>query len=205
MSKQKKTNKAPFKATRFRKTKILCLVLLGVFLIIFVLEITNTTHWFHKQKAISGTIPSSGIPSHTTSSSVNTQAKTNSVQPKVDTTAPSSSKVTTPTSSSGNLVSPYGSFVSNHGPTLSNSPSAPSSEQSVCITSPGASCTITFTMDGVIKTLDAKTADSQGAAYWNWDIISAGFTEGSWTINATATSDGQSKTVKDPLVLQVGP
>ena len=114
------------------------------------------------------------------------------------------------TASSGNLnstlVTPYGTFVSNHKPSLRNSVS-PSSEESVCITTPGASCTIIFTnvKDNTNKKLDAKLADNKGTVYWSWDVKEAGFYAGTWKIQAIATSNGQSKSSEDSLGLEVLP
>lgn len=109
-------------------------------------------------------------------------------------------------STGGNLalISPYGSFVSNHHPNLDGSP-APSEEQSVCNTTPGASCYIQFTKEGVTKTLPTETADSNGVVSWSWDINQAGFTTGSWQITAIASLNGQTKTTQDPMSLEVGP
>jgi hypothetical protein len=51
--------------------------------------------------------------------------------------------------------------------------------------------------------LEAKTADSSGSVYWEWDVKEAGFIEGKWTIEAKASSAGQNKTATDDLGLEV--
>lgn len=170
-----------------------------VVLLIASLELTNTTHIFHKQKAVSGTIPSRS-PSKDTSSELKTPNKT----------APSASgfedspKSATATSGSGApLVAPYGTFVSNHKPSLSGSDGVPSQEQSVCITTPGANCYIVFTQGNVTKRLESKTADSKGAVYWDWDVKEAGLTEGTWIITATSILNGEGKSTKDNLALVI--
>lgn len=179
------------------------LFIVAAIIVLAVLEATNTTHLLHKQKATSGVIPSSSNqPSG--SSSQNSAGGSSKTAPNTDTAGSPSSKDTNPTkTSNGPLVAPFGSFVSNHRPSLSGTGGVPSEEQSVCNTTPGAQCYITFTSGGVVKTLEAKTADSQGAVYWSWDVKTAGFTEGSWTINATASLNGQTNSTKDSLSLVV--
>lgn len=102
------------------------------------------------------------------------------------------------------LISPSGTFVSNHKPNLSSSP-APNSEQSTCITTPQAKCTIQFTMNGSIKTLPSETTDSSGVASWNWTLQQVGLTSGSWSIEAIATLNNQTQTTQDQAPLEVSP
>jgi hypothetical protein len=102
-----------------------------------------------------------------------------------------------------NLVAPYGNFISNHKPNLDGSP-APSSEQSVCNTTVGATCQIIFTKDGVTKTLSAQTADGGGATYWEWTLQQVGLTPGTWKVTAKATLGSQTKTTDDVIPFEVG-
>jgi hypothetical protein len=104
---------------------------------------------------------------------------------------------------STDLAAPSGTFVSNHSPSLSDSSRA--QETSVCITTPGASCFIQFTLNGTTKTLDARTADENGAASWDWTPSSLGLTQGSWSIKATATRNSTTKSSQDSLTLNVSP
>lgn len=180
----------------------LTILVLGGFLA--SLEITNKTDIFHKQKAVSGTIPSTSTPSTPVS-----EDKDSSVPPNDNATAPESPKQgdsTTSTPSVGTApVAPYGNFVSNHNPNLDGHP-APSSVNSVCNTTPGAQCYIEFTnQDGVVKALETKTTDSNGAVYWKWDIKAAGFSAGSWKIKVIATLNGQTTRTDDAQNLEVGP
>jgi cytoskeletal protein RodZ len=101
------------------------------------------------------------------------------------------------------LTAPQGNFVSNHHPNLDGSP-APNTEQSVCNTTPGASCQISFTKDGVTKTLPAQTTDSGGAAYWRWKLQDIGLTEGTWKVSAKATLGSQTQTADDVIPFEVG-
>jgi hypothetical protein len=174
--------------------------IVAVILLICILELTDVTHFFHEKKAVSSTITkaSSAPPS---SSSSSDQADDSTATPSQTPSNPGSTKDTSPTADpNAPLTAPYGTFVSNHRVSKESG----TSEDSVCLTTPGASCTITFTKDDAVKTLAAGTADSNGAVFWNkWDVKQAGLTNGSWTINATATLGGQSKSTKDSLTLEV--
>lgn len=91
-------------------------------------------------------------------------------------------------------------LVSNHYPGKNGSPTT---EQSVCNTTPGASCYIQFTMGNATKKLSAQVAGSSGATIWNWDINTAGLTSGSWQITAVASLGNQTKTASDPQALVI--
>lgn len=172
-------------------------VLLMAAIIVFILEITNVTHIFHKAINYgSGSIPAqtkSGtsklIPSVTTNQGASNTAKNSAAQP---------------TSTSAGPISPSGTFVSNHHPDLSGSP-YPSQEESTCNTTVGASCSIMFTNGSIVKKLEAQTVNSNGAAFWTWDVKTAGFTQGTWHIQAVAVLNGNTTTSTDPVSLEVGP
>lgn len=185
-------------------------VLLILVAVVAALELTNTTHFFHAKTAVSGKIPVISSGKTPASTSKNTTSQTPATS-KTTTTSPTNTTNTVDKSSGtgqgtnqpSTLQTPFGSFVSNHSANLSGSPSQ---EQSFCITSPGASCTMTFTNDsGIVKTLPGQTADSSGNVSWVWDVNSAGFTTGNWKITATASLNGQSKTTTDQLPLKVQP
>ena len=104
-------------------------------------------------------------------------------------------------SSTLTLLDPTGNFVSNHHPGENGSPTT---ETSVCTTTPGASCKVSFTKDDVTKSLDAQTTDRGGSAYWsNWKPADLGLTSGSWQVQAIATLNGQTKTADDATALVV--
>jgi cytoskeletal protein RodZ len=107
----------------------------------------------------------------------------------------------TTNSTPGTLAAPTGTLVSNHSPSLSDANR--NQEVSVCNTTPGASCEITFTLNGVTKSLGVKTADDKGTASWDWTPQSVGLTVGSWQIQAIATWHGQTMTGKDSIKLSV--
>jgi hypothetical protein len=93
--------------------------------------------------------------------------------------------------------------VSNHSPSLSSSSGR--HETSVCSSTPGAVCTISFTNGSTTKSLEARTTDVQGNAYWDWDVDDLGLTVGTWKITTTVTLNGRTQTATDPTKLEVSP
>jgi hypothetical protein len=161
-----------------------------------LLILTAALFAFHRPNKGSGVIPSSAVKQTSGSSD-----KQPSAQASPDKSTASGGQ-TVPSETV--LLSPSGNFVSNHHPNLGGSP-APSAEQSVCNSTPGATCRIVFTKGDITKTLAAQTTDNNGATYWNWDVKDAGFTEGTWQITVTADINGQSKTATDSQDLVVQP
>ncbi|HYH36495.1 MAG TPA: hypothetical protein VD706_03280 [Candidatus Saccharimonadales bacterium] len=191
--------------SRLHSKKLLALVLVLVVAgVVAGLELSDTTHMFHDSKAVSGKIPVKET-SETKPSAKTSQQKTASSENTAANTAATSAKNTagggsqSSAQTSAPLKAPFGSFVSSHSASLNGA----SGQQSTCITTPGATCTITFTNGGVVKELPAKTTDGNGNATWEWDVKAAGFSEGNWTIKATATLNGQSQSVTDPKALRV--
>lgn len=186
---------------RFRGLKnkwLLALVVLVLLAgVVTALELTNVTHIFHKKKptvpvATGSTFNGKGEKKTPSSSST---SGTTSVPPN---TSPKSS------GSSAVLLTPSGNFVSDHHPNLSGYP-APNTMSSVCNTTPGATCQITFTQNGVTKSLPQQTADPTGFTNWNWKLQDIGLTTGTWKIEAIATLNGQTKTAFDAMDLVVSP
>lgn len=114
------------------------------------------------------------------------------------------SKISNEPSGSTQLLAPSGNFVSNHRPNLDGNP-APNLIQSVCVTSVGASCYISFSNGQVTKSLNPQTTDAEGATYWSWKLQDIGITTGNWKITAIASYGSSTKTTVDPLSLEVGP
>jgi hypothetical protein len=184
------------KMQKLKKNHKRNLLLTAAFLTLVLLLALGLMYHSHNRKAVSGTIPADNplqaqqdTPSDKTSPSTNT-----------DNSSPDSN---TTTDTSASLASPSGTFVSNHRPSLSGANGVPSSEQSVCNTTPGASCYITFTNGDIVKTLASQKANNNGVVIWNWDVKDAGFTEGSWQITATATFNGTTKSTNDSLKFEV--
>lgn len=110
-----------------------------------------------------------------------------------------STDTTTPPTASNPPAIPQGQFVSAHQVPLA----AP--VESVCATSAGASCQITFTKDdGTMKSLPAQTTDSNGNTHWSW-TVSTYLTAGTWTIKAVATQSNMTSTATDATKLVVTP
>lgn len=117
----------------------------------------------------------------------------------------SSAKDTSGSSTTSNtyLQAPAGDFVSDHHPNLSGSP-APNTLTSVCSTTPGATCYITFTQGSTVKSLTKQIADAGGGVYWsNYSLQSVGLTTGTWKVQAIASLNGQTKTTDDAMDLTV--
>jgi hypothetical protein len=138
----------------------------------------------------------SAIPSQQTTPK--TSDSNSSKHPSSTESDPRSDKSTAPTVSASGLLDPTGSFVSNHKPTNSSP-----QEQSVCNTTPRATCFIKFVSGGTVKLLAAQTTDSNGSSYWTWDINSAGLSPGFWQVTAVASLDGQTKSTTDSINLEV--
>lgn len=188
------------KNSRKRVAVILCVAIIIVAAILAVLELTNTTHIFHHKEnvVVSGT-------SFNTKGEKQNSTKSSSASGQNNAATPNSSSKSTATggaSSTATLFTPTGSFISNHHPNLSGSP-APNTMSSVCTTTPGASCKITFTKDGITKELSWQTADANGSAYWNWKLQDIGLTTGSWKVQAIASLNGQTKSASDAMNLVV--
>lgn len=172
-------------------------------IVVAVLEVTNTTHLFHKAKLTVSIIPSTHPSSTTAPVLSHTKTQINSSYSSANQSAKNTAPAPSANSnSSAAPVTPTGDFVSDHAPNLSGNPH-PSQENSVCVTTPGATCYIEFTQGNVAKQLSTQTADSNGAVYWTWDIAQDGFTAGSWQITAVASLNGKTATSTDPRALLI--
>jgi hypothetical protein len=169
-------------------------------IIVAGLEVTNTTHIFHKQK------PSPVIPTKISATKPTSPSKkgTSDKSAGASTGSPATgNKQGTTSNSQAALIAPFGTFVSNHKPGQNG---APTSEQSICNTTPGASCFIQFTNGSVVKILAPQVAGSDGSTFWSWDskdASSIGLTPGSWKVSAVASLNGQTKTSDDSIPLEI--
>ncbi len=191
------------KKARFNKKSV---VISGIAVLIIVCA---GAYFWHKHQTAKSNIPyneSSNSSKNSNNNGAKQTSTSNGSNPDGSVSDQADTSDKTQASSSA-LVKPSGAFVSNHRPSLSGSGGVPSSEVSVCNTTPGATCTITFTNTGnnAVKTLASQKTDSNGAVYWSWDINTAGFSQGTWTIAATSSLNGQSLSAKDALNLEVLP
>jgi hypothetical protein len=117
------------------------------------------------------------------------------------TSSPGTAKTSTGSSqTSAPLTAPSGSFVSN------NTVTETSQITSVCTTTPGAQCKITFTNGSTVKSLPSETTDSSGSVYWfNWTPQSYGITQGTWKITGIATLGSQTQSTNYAQSLEVSP
>lgn len=178
----------------------LTIVLLLLSSILFILEVTNTTHFFHKDKTINIT-PSSKTPTVGGGSSFSdkgSQSAQNNVPASSISSPSSSTQNESKSTPSTAITSPSGSFVSAHKVKL-DSPIV-----SVCNTTPGATCKISFANSDISRDLPLTTADASGKAQWeNWTPQSIGIQPGTWSITATSSLNGQVKSTQDALQLEV--
>ena len=116
-------------------------------------------------------------------------------------TSSNSEKTSVPSYSGTDVLAPSGNFVSSHSISLSDPRFL--KLESVCTTSPGATCGIVFKKDGITKTLETKTANSNGAVTWYWSPQEAGLSVGSWQIIATAQIGNSTKSSTDLQSLEV--
>jgi len=183
------------KSKRSKNSKLPYLV--GLVALLVVVGGVYSYHLSSKKKpALTVDQYTKGQVNQPTSSSNSTSSKQSS---NSSTSSTSGSKTTVTTAS---LAAPSGNFVSDHHPNLSGTP-APNSMTSVCNTTPGASCQISFTSDGTTKSLATEVTDGGGTTYWYWKLQDIGLTAGSWTITAKSSMSGSTKTSTDPMALVV--
>jgi hypothetical protein len=190
----RKTSRSKTRSLKTRK-KLILMGLVAALAVIILLEITNTTYLFHEEKTEAPVTSGAGSldKGMNSSSSPSPQPQNQPTDNKSTGSNPSPA----PTSSTPPKT-PYGNFVSSHHIPLS------AGEQSACNTTPGASCTITFSKDGVSKSLPAKTVDNNGSAIWShWTPSEIGLGAGSWKIVATATLNDQKVNAEDHDPLEV--
>lgn len=175
------------------------LFVLGAVLLVLVVFAGWMVHR-HKSSYIP-TISSGSAHSSSGAAGSNSKASSSTASAGTSNKSPQSTTNNNSSQTQVTLLAPSGNFVSNHSPGQNGSPSQ---ETSVCNTSPGASCYISFTQGNIVKQLAPKTADANGSVYWDWDINSAGLSSGSWRVQAKASLNGQTKTTSDsmPLVIQ---
>jgi cytoskeletal protein RodZ len=184
------------------------LTILGVLVVVLaVVVLYSTGHVsFHKSR-IAPVIPSTN-PAPKSSSTNKTDKSTVSNSGSAQTTNPTDTSQKAGTPSATNTtppIEPTGTFVSNHYPGKNGDPTT---EQSVCNTTPGATCFIQFTQGSVVKLLAPQTVGSDGATYWSWDAKAAtsiGLTAGSWNVSAVASLNGQTQTSDDAIALVMQP
>ncbi len=191
-------NKKSIKRSRklfSRQTLIYSIAALGTLIVIVVLlNAFNIVSFPWSKSNNLNLVPSAGYTgqNYTNSTTNNNKSSKSSA---------AGSSTGEPTQSNTSVKTPYGTFVSNHYPGKNG---APLNIDSVCITTPGASCTIKFTRSGISKSLSSQKVNSDGYAYWNqWKPSDIGLTSGSWKIEAIATLNGKTASAQDSIALEV--
>lgn len=181
--------------SRRRKPLFVVGLFVGGGLIFAILELTHVTHFFIEDSSV---VASTGSQS-TKGEPVQSNSNAGTTDSPEDTKTSSDKTAGSAAGSTVDLQPPNGNFVSAHRVNLS------SQLTSVCNSSSGASCVITFkSSDGVSKSLTKATVDQGGSAYWNnWTPKSIGLTAGTWQIAATATLGDQSKSASDAMEMVV--
>ncbi len=185
--------KKPFPKKSFFTGLVILLIICGS---LIILELTNAINLVSRgNKSQESTIPSTSPSGNESSKNTNTDKVDNSVSDNP------TDKVVSPVASGGPLVAPSGNFVSTHHITL-NDPIFANLE-SVCVTTPGAKCSITFKKGNETKLLESRTADTNGSITWNWNPNTASLTKGTWQIIATAENGVDSRSTTDLQNLEV--
>lgn len=190
---------APTRRSTKKRLFLLAAILLLAAGVLATLELTDTTHIFHKKPVpqVTGGPGTKGTGDESASSSDTSSSTAGSGND--NTTVPDDETSKLPTNTSKKLIAPQGPFVSNHAPSAAHP-----TINSACNTTSGATCQILFTKDGVTKTLPAQTTDLGGATYWNgWKPKDIGLTPGEWKITAKVSLGSQTKTAADALPLKI--
>lgn len=178
------------KLMKFRHTKLVILALLVL--------VGLTIFWLYSQKKPSKNM----IPSKTTA--LNSQPRELTPATGIGRDVSDKQQLSGSPGDDSAIITPTGAFVSNHRPSLSGSVQQ-LDEQSVCNTSPAIKCYIRFSKGSEVKTLDTQTTDANGSALWSWNIKSSGLSAGTWTVEAVASNNSDSKTATDPINLVISP
>ncbi len=190
----------PMKSNR-RQTIFLAIgaAIVIIIAIIAFLELTNRTYFFHKRPTLDQ-VATQSTPTSSKGESGSSSSSTSSGQTNNPPTSSNNSSKTGGSAPTGQPPKqPFGNFVSSHTINMEVN------ESSVCNTSVGATCVISFTKDGVTKSLESKATNSDGAAFWQWTPKSIGLTTGTWQITATASANGQNASATDQQKLEVQP
>lgn len=168
-------------------------ILLVAACLLAILELTNVTHFFHNNSS------KPGQPTVAVSNRPKTAGSVNKTQQGAAEATNSTDHPKIVSNTSAELKEPFGNFVSAHR----NVP-ADAVLSSVCNTTAGATCQVTFTNGGITKSLPSQQTDLEGSAYWSsWTPQSIGLTSGSWQVKAIASLGDQTKQGSDAMPLEI--
>jgi cytoskeletal protein RodZ len=168
-----------------KNKKIAALVVLVVVAIYALLAITLRLWPLQKKVFITASNVKNGLPSNhaNTGSNSSGTASSSPVTQSDNPKAPAQISTNTKT-----LTAPSGTFANLYDA------SADTQMNSICNTTPGATCQVIFTKGSLSIALPAKTTDSSGSATWAWTPEQIGLGKGSWHITAKAILGSQTKT-----------
>ncbi len=142
----------------------------------------------------------------TTVASTTTAAPTMSTPTSTPTTTAPAAEPTVPPEDNGGggeaPLEPTGAFLSAHRLPAGD---AEVMVRSICQTSPGATCVISFTRGDTTRSLPEQTVDDAGRASWNWRPAEIGLDPGHWDVQVTASLNGQERSVTDAIGLEMVP
>lgn len=172
-------------------------ILIAIIGIITIGLLGGALYLRHKKNKNTDTTTKSQNPSENTKSTYPTSGSSNS-----------SNNANGSSSSKGSITpaKPSGQLLNKHNISLSSTviESNPDMD-SVCITSPNASCDLKLTgPDNSIKYVGVKNVGSSGAVDFMWNAKNIGLVAGKWKIEAIATI-GDANSTSSPDYLQVNP
>lgn len=181
------------------------IIIVSVAVAVVVLTAAGLLYWHHTARTAkrvpinTGTaISDPNVPHKATNSGTSPSTGTSGSKDEDSDTPGTDSNTAAP-------AAPTGQFISNHHPNLSGNP-APNTETSTCTTSPGASCTITFTNGGTVKSLPVQKTNANGTTVWtDWSLQDIGLTQGTWHTRAVATNGSRQASATDVMDLVVNP
>jgi hypothetical protein len=173
---------------------------LPILVVAVVIGVLIHLHDVHQAQHKSGKVPSISSKSQTSNISSQKNRNSGSSTPTTTTNNAKSGTTTQTPTPSGPIISPSGTFVSNHHPGENGTPTT---EESVCNTTPYAQCDIQFTNNGIVKDLGFETTDANGSAFWQWDVNGSDIGPGEWQITAIAKLGNQTVETTDSLKLEV--
>lgn len=200
------SNKKRSKNTGKKKVLIGSAIVLAICLFLFGLAVAHVINlpWQHNNTDNISGVDSSGASNSNKSNDKPSKDLTNNTSGSNnnnDKVATGGNNTGEPSLSNVPIKKPYGTFVSNHTPGQNG---APNTINSVCDTTAGITCTITFTKAGVTKSLGTKRTNRDGTVHWdNWTPESIGLTSGSWTIEAIAKSGSKQASAQDNILLEI--
>jgi hypothetical protein len=179
--------------------KILLGIVIVIIAVIAILEVVGVTRVFHKgpNPEATKTTTTGGASTFSDKGEGAQNATSSNTADSGDSYA--GAKTDGNNGASATLLAPSGTFVSAHHQVPMDA-----ALTSVCNTTPGATCEIIFSSGSSERSLEIRTADSNGAVFWDrWTPRASNLTPGVWNVKAKAMLNGQTKSTTDALTLEI--